>query len=181
MIKATIPSSLGGIEFDCTVSRTKTLEAEVPQYPVESGFDVSDGIFYSPVTLEVVATVTETPVTWRNKHSGQNRIKRICDQLEELFFSRKLVTFITPDKVYTNMAIVSMSTPTEAQSNLVDISFSLRQITVTSASTVNVSSDYSQSGDSKEDAGTTDTSSEKSESKKGSILSKLYSWQVKEV
>lgn len=175
MIKTTIPSSLGGIEFDCTVSRTKTLEAETPEYPVENGFDVSDGIFYSPIQLEVVATISETPVTWKNRHYGQNRIKKVCDQLEELFFSRKLVTFVTPQKVYTNMAIVSLSIP-EEYANSVDVTLSLKKISVTSASTVKVSGTYDQSGDSKADYGTTDTKTEESTKKSGSILSKLLSW-----
>lgn len=175
MMKATIPSSLGGIEFDCTVSRTKTLEAETPEYPVESGFDVSDGIFYSPIQLEVTATITETPVTWKNRHYGQNRIKKVCDQLEELFFSRKLVTFVTPKKVYTNMAIVSLSIP-EEYANTVDISISLKKISVTSAATVKVAETYEQGGDSKADYGTTDTTTEDSTKKSGSILSKLLGW-----
>ena len=176
MIKASAPSSLGGIEFDCTVSRTKNLEAEVPQYPVESGYDVSDGIFYSPVALEVVATISETPVTWKNKHFGQNRIKRVCEELEEMFFSRKLVTFVTPDKVYKNMAITALSIPREEYANSVDVTFSLLQVTVTSASTVKVSSGYDQSGDSNADAGTTETKNEESSAKSGSILSKLFGW-----
>ena len=63
MSKARIPASLGGIEFDCTISRERSYEADIPEYPVEDGYYVSDSIHKKPLTFELVVFVTNMPVT----------------------------------------------------------------------------------------------------------------------
>lgn len=128
MSKAKIPASLGGIEFDCTISRERTYEADVPEYPVEGGFTVSDAILKKPLGLEVVVFVTNMPVTWAKIHAGSNRVKTVSDALVNLYLSGKPVSFVTPDKVYENMAITKLSLPEEDYANAIEIALSLKQV-----------------------------------------------------
>lgn len=175
MSKARVPASLGGIEFDCTVSRERTYEADVPEYPVEGGFKVSDAILKKPLGLELVVFVSNMPVTWMKIHSGKNRVKTVSDALVNLYLAGNPVTLVTPDKVYENMAITKLSLPEDDFANAIEITLSLKQVTVTSANTIVVSS-YNYSGSSSDNAGSTSTSEEESTPKKKSILSSLLGW-----
>lgn len=175
MSKATIPASLGGIEFDCIISRERSYEADVPEYPVEDGYYVSDSILRKPMTIDITAFVTNMPVTWLKRHSGNNRVKSVTDSLIELYLSGELVKFVTPDKVYENMAITKLSVPEEDYLNAVEISISLKEVTITTADTMVVSS-YDYSGTSSDSAGSTGTTEEESTTKKQSILSSILGW-----
>lgn len=173
MSKAKIPASLGGIEFDCLISREQSYSADAPEYPVEDGFYVSDSILLKPLTIEVTAFITNTPVTWAARHSGSNRVKTVSDALIELYKSKSLVSFVTPDKVYSNMAITQLSLPEDDYLNAIEVSISLKQISVTTAQTAVVSS-YNYSGTSNDNAGSTATTEESSSSRKSSILHSVF-------
>lgn len=88
MARAKQPVSINGIEFDALIDESRTLEATVPEYSVESGFSVSDAIILSPEKLDMTLFVTNTPVTWYNRHGGsQNRVDSVVKQLEELYYA----------------------------------------------------------------------------------------------
>lgn len=175
MSKAKIPASLGGIEFDCTIKRERSYEADVPEYPVEGGYYVSDSILKKPLTFEVTAFISNMPVTWRDRHAGNNRVKAVTDALIELYLSGQLVRFVTPDKVYENMAITKLSLPEEEYLNAIEVGISLKQVSVTSAQVIVVSS-YNYSGSSSTNVGSSATTEEGSTTKKKSILSSLFGW-----
>lgn len=175
MSRATIPASLGGVEFDCTISRERNYEADVPEYPVEDGYYVSDSILKKPLTIDVTAFITNMPVTWAKRHSGSNRVKTVTDALLQIYLSGTLVSFVTPDKVYENMAITKLGIPEEDYLNAAEISISLKEVTVTSANVMVVSS-YDYSGSSSDSAGSTGTTEEESGTKRQSILSSLLGW-----
>lgn len=175
MSKATVPASLGGVEFDCTISRERSYEADVPEYPVEDGYYVSDSILKKPLVIEVTAFITNMPVTWAKRHSGNNRVKTVIDELLNIYLSGTLVRFVTPDKVYENMAITKLGIPEDEFLNAVEITISLKEVTVTTANVMVVSS-YDYSGSSADSAGSTATTDEDSGEKRQSILSTLLGW-----
>ena len=175
MSKATVPASLGGVEFDCTISRERSYEADVPEYPVEDGYYVSDSILKKPLVIEVTAFITNMPVTWAKRHSGNNRVKTVIDELLNIYLSGTLVRFVTPDKVYENMAITKLGIPEDEFLNAVEITTSLKEVTVTTANVMVVSS-YDYSGSSADSAGSTATTDEDSGEKRQSILSTLLGW-----
>ena len=51
-MKATKPATLGTLEFDAIISRTESMESEIPSYATEDGYSASDNICLKPVTLE---------------------------------------------------------------------------------------------------------------------------------
>ena len=50
-MKATKPATLGTLEFDAIISRTESMESEIPSYATEDGYSASDNICLKPVTL----------------------------------------------------------------------------------------------------------------------------------
>ena len=160
MARAKQPVSINGIEFDALIEETQTLEATVPQYSVESGFSVSDAIILNPEKLEMILYVTNTPVTWYNRHgASQSRVNSIVKQLEELYYTASPVTIVTSDRTYTNMAIESLSiTKTFETGYAREIPISFQKIRITSATTTTIPDSYGKSGATEAPAGTASTS-----------------------
>ena len=110
MAKAKKPVTINGIPFDALIDEERTYEAESPDYPVESGFVVHDTIILKPLMLSMTLYVTDTPVTWKNRgHGGRGWADSIIQRLENLYFSRQIVTVVTSEKTYKSMAIQSIS------------------------------------------------------------------------
>ena len=148
-MKPTQPTSINGLEFDALISIDKNLEATVPQYSVEDGFSVSDAIIISPVNISMVLYVTNTPVTWASRHGvDQTRVNTVCKRLEEIFMSHDTVMVVTPDEVFTNMAITSLTLSKNAETGnyASEIPISLVKVYVTKARTTTIPDSYGKTG-----------------------------------
>ena len=161
MARAKQPVSINGIEFDALIDESRTLEATVPEYSVESGFSVSDAIILSPEKLDMTLFVTNTPVTWYNRHGrSQNRVDSVVKQLEELYYAGEPVTIVTSDATYSNMAIESITFSKSTEVGYArEIPISFKKIRVTSAKTTTIPDSYGKSGATGASAGTASTSS----------------------
>ena len=150
------PCSVNGIEFDALISEGKSHSAEVPEYAVESGFSVSDNISIKPMVIEITANLTNTPVTW-DSH-GNGRVETIVAQLENLYFSRQLVTVMTSTDTYRNMAITSLAVPKDTENKTSrDIRITLKEVTIVSAQSTTIPASYTRGGDTGANAGTSGT------------------------
>lgn len=160
MAKAKQPVSINGLEFDALISEDRGFEATVPEYAVESGFSVSDAIIIGAETLSMTLFVTNTPVTWYRRHgTDQDRVDRVCKQLEELFYNAEPVTVVTSDRTYTSMAIESLTISKSVDVGYArEIPISFRKIRVTQAVTTTIPDSYGKSGATGAPAGTANTS-----------------------
>ncbi|MCD8201905.1 MAG: hypothetical protein LUD47_07565 [Clostridia bacterium] len=153
---AKVPSKLGDLQFECVVSRSVEYSATVPQYPVESGSYTADTILREPLELSLEVFVSEMIVSHRTEISGLDRVIDFKDKLLDMFYSGELYTLTTPDSIYENMAITSLSFPEQDYSNAMQISISLKQVTLTTPITV-CAATYDYSGETQYPTGTTST------------------------
>lgn len=160
MGKATQPVSINGLEFDALIDESRTLEATVPEYSVESGFSVSDSVILSPEKLSMTLFVTNTPVTWYRRHGASpTRVDSVVKQLEELYFAKEPVTIVTSDATYTSMAIESLTISKSLETGYArQIPISFKKIRVTTAKTTTIPDSYGKSGKTAASAGTASTS-----------------------
>lgn len=160
MARAKQPVSIDGIEFDALIDQSIDYSAEVPEYPTEEGFSVSDTIVLKPETISMTLFVTDTPVTWKQRFgSGSGRVENVVKRLEELYFSKKVITIVTSDAVYDNMAITSISIAKSASAGYArEIPISFKKIVVTESSTVTIPASYGKSGTTGASAGSASTS-----------------------
>lgn len=194
MARARRPVSINGIEFDALISEDMGFEATVPEYAVESGFTVSDAIILNAEKLDMVLYVTNTPVTWYNRHgSDQERVDRVCNQLKQLYFSASPVTIVTSDNTYTNMAITTLNIKKSLEIGYArEIPISFTKIRTTSATTTTIPDSYGKSGETGAQAGTANTSVESldgdyskystlmvEEQKQQSIIDRLFNGEDK--
>ncbi len=173
MGKPVAPTSLGNIEFDAVISFTETLASDIPDYPVEKGAYVSDSILKKPVEVELVALITNMPVTWRDRHPTSNRVETVKQQLREMYLSGELFTLTRPDKIYKNMGITNLTIPKDSKLNAIEVTMNLKQVTITSVKTVDISYMY---GGNTGSSGSLSTIVEQVTQKAGSILSKVFGW-----
>ena len=165
MARATQPVSIECddfiIEFDALMEESKTLETEVPQYPTEEGFVISDSIILQPITLSMTLYVTNTPVTWKGIHTpSPTRVQDVLSEIEELYYTKTPVTVTTSEESFFNMAITSIEFTKNLENGTSrEIPISFQEIRVTQAQTTTIPESYGKSGKTGKNAGTAKTKS----------------------
>lgn len=170
MPKATQPVSINGIEFDALISQEQTLTATAPEYTVEDGFPVSDNVSLDSEPLNMVLYLTNTPVTWYNRHgSSPSRVAQVEKQLKELYFAKEPVTVVTSDDVFTDMVITSVGFKKSRETGFDrEIPIAFKKVRVTKARTATIPESYGRGGATGASAGTANTSAGSSGSGSGS-------------
>ena len=170
MPRATQPVSINGIEFDALISQEQTLTAKAPEYTVEDGFPVSDNVSLDSEPLNMVLYLTNTPVTWYNRHgSSPSRVAQVEKQLKELYFAKDPVTVVTSDDVFTDMVITSVGFKKSRETGFDrEIPIAFKKVRVTKARTATIPESYGRGGATGASAGTANTSAGSSGSGSGS-------------
>lgn len=151
------PAKLGSISFDALISFDRTLEADIPDYPVELGYSVQDTIILKPVYINVTAYLTNTPVTFGGRAS-KSRVEQIAQALTSLYERKQLTTFTCSKGVYRSMGIESLSLPYDSETKgAMEVSFKLKQVRTTSSTTVAIPGSYGKGGATGANAGTAST------------------------
>lgn len=154
------PVAINGLEFDALIGEDKTLSADVPSYSVESGYEVSDNISIKPKEITLTLYVTNTPVTWQQRHGTYpGRVAEVVYELERIFWSRELVTVTTATDIYSNMAITQLKVPKDTTNySSREIQVSLKEVNTVSAALTSIPSYYGRGGKTKENSGTANVS-----------------------
>lgn len=149
------PVSINGVEFDALIEGGEEYTANVPSYPVDNGYSVSDNAALDPLKLHMTLYLTPTPVTWLGRHEADiNRVNRVCDDLIRVFEERMPIPVYTQEKTYENMVISQIAikkSPDEGYSREIEVI--LVQVVITTAETEVVPAEYARSGKSGANAG----------------------------
>ena len=153
------PVSVAGIEFDALIDSEETYEADVPEYPTEKGFSVSDNVSVSAMQLSMTLYLTATPITWRASHgTGEDRLQSIPNKLLSVYREREPITVVTQDKTYTDMVIKSISVSQSADNGVArEIPVTFQQVDVTTSQKVDIPASLPHSGTTQTNAGTAST------------------------
>ncbi len=159
MARAKQPVSVADIEFDALIDSEEGYEADVPEYPTEKGFSVSDTIVLKADTLNMTLYVTDTPVTWRERTgSGPGKTEGVVRRLKDLYFAKKVLEVTTTDCVYSNMVITSMNIKKSVEVGYArEIPISFKKIEVTETATAEIPASYGKSGKTAKAAGKAST------------------------
>lgn len=159
MARAKQPVSVDDIEFDALIDSEEGYEADVPEYPTEKGFSVSDTIVLKADTLNMTLYVTDTPVTWRERTgSGPGKTEGVVRRLKDLYFAKKILEVTTTDCVYSNMVITSMNIKKSVEVGYArEIPISFKKIEVTETATAEIPASYGKSGKTAKAAGKAST------------------------
>lgn len=104
---------IDGYPIDAALSQEPTFDADVTEYPVEKGADVTDHVQARPVILAVEGIVSDTPIgavaDLRPPGSTPSFDTRV--RLFEIWNRREPVTVETETATYDNMVMQSFSVP----------------------------------------------------------------------
>lgn len=159
MARAKQPVSVADIEFDALIYSEEGYEADVPEYPTEKGFSVSDTIVLKADTLNMTLYVTDTPVTWRERTgSGPGKTEGVVRRLKDLYFAKKVLEVTTTDCVYSNMVITSMNIKKSVEVGYArEIPIAFKKIEMTETATAEIPASYGKSGKTAKAAGKAST------------------------
>lgn len=150
------PVSVAGIEFPAMLDETQTFTSDIPEYPVETGFVISDNITLQPMELPLTLLLSDTPLTWRGRVRSMSEAESM---LKELYFSKTPFTVVTPSGTFESMGITSMQIKRSSENGYnKEVSLSLKQINVTATKTTTIPDSYGKSGATGANAGTASTS-----------------------
>lgn len=150
------PVSVAGIEFPAMLDETQTFTSDIPEYPVETGFVISDNVTLQPMELPLTLLLSDTPLTWRDRVRSMSEAESM---LKELYFSRTPFTVVTPSGTFESMGITSMQIKRSSENGYnKEVSLSLKQINVTATKTTTIPDSYGKSGATGANAGTASTS-----------------------
>lgn len=121
------PAMIGTLQLDAAISEGATFAAQVTDHPVEVGSNVVDHIRPQPIEVRIDGIVTDTPATVSQARrasdaTGQGdgevaaypgRAQAALTFLIDLRDNPRLVTVSTTRWVYEEMALVSLTVPTD--------------------------------------------------------------------
>lgn len=150
------PVSVAGIEFAALLNETQTYSADIPSYPVETGFSVSDNIALQPMELPLTLLISDTPLTWRGRARSVSETEAM---LKELYFKKTTFTVVTPSGTFSNMGITSMQIKKSQDLGFdKEVSLNLQEVQTTETKTTTIPDSYGKSGATGANAGTASTS-----------------------
>ena len=151
----TQPVSVAGIEFAALLNETQTYTADIPEYPIETGYTVSDSIILKPAELPLTLLITDTPLTWRGRGPSLSPTE---GTLKELYFQKSTFTVITPSGTFNNMGITSMQIKRSTELGFdKEVSLNLKEVPTTETKTAAIPASYGKSGATGANAGTAST------------------------
>lgn len=175
MARAKQPVSIGGVEFDALIKSEVTYQADVPQYPIETGFTISDSVIVKQTELSMTLFLTDTPVTWLNRHRYVGRSSQALSHLKNVFVSRQTVNVSTSERNYSDMAIESYSVEKSLENGYAyEIPIKMVQVNRTQTRTTTIPDSYGKSGTTGVATGPANTTTESkdvgTQQEEGSIL-----------
>lgn len=132
---------IGDLTLDATISESHEMTAEVTDFPVEEGSDISDNRRIAPRVVTLDAVISSAPTSFA-QIAGPLAPMSVPDgfkALEELFASDDLVTLVTKLRTYENMLITRLTVPRSNENGeAVFFSIELKQIQLVSTQRVQV-------------------------------------------
>lgn len=105
--------SIDDFQVDATTNEDHDQEADVTQYPIESGSDVVDNVHVKSATLMLQCIVSDTPLAPFNDIRPIDSIPShdAHTKMRALIKARQPITVVTERQVYTNMFVSKVSEP----------------------------------------------------------------------
>jgi hypothetical protein len=144
------------IPFNALMDMSQNFTAEVPSYPTEQGFKISDSIICNPLEMDMTLFTSDMPITFTG--SDVLTVDEVVSSLKSVYFSQEPVTLQTPEGIYENMAITSFTIiKTPDLGNAKEIPISFRQIKIVDTKTTYIPESYGRSGETTANTGNSQT------------------------
>ncbi len=179
--------NIGGISVDATISDDVSYRADITEYPVEEGSEISDNIILKPYRLIMRGLISDNPLFLANTHENihyndysNSRVKNAYETLLDLFFTKEPFDVVTGLDIYQNVFFVAFDINRDADTGeALSFSAKFKQISFATPSIIPIprekvkpkKKDFAQSDINK---GAEQVSDAETKRKSVSILYKLF-------
>ena len=164
-------NEIGSLRIDATIEEVHERNAEITDHAVEGGSFIQDHIVNAPKRLTMQCMITDNPL---GRDAGQFS-QDAFELLDRIFDARQLITIVSGFKVYSNMAIETLSMP-KLREGALRFTVTLKQITLTNLQFITVTRLAQPRRDApKQDAGKKPTKPVEPESKKAEEITQQRS------
>jgi hypothetical protein len=154
MAKVKSKVSINGTKFDAVLDDSYGMTNDIPEYPVETGFSISDSIIHKPRTLNLTVFASDV----KGGAGGMGRSEAIS-KLESLYFLNDTVSVVTIFGSFPTMGIASIEVSRSSDTAFtVQAALSLIEVRKVGSKTTTIPDSYGKSGTSGTNAGTASTS-----------------------
>lgn len=134
---------LAGKPFTAVRSVNLTREAETPKHTLESGADISDHVLLRPAVFELeleLFNIEEEENRNEDRRSTDPRATTPHDYgtLQDLYEARTPITFVSPQGVWENMIIATLSDKFGQSTNTTRATVVLHQVLIVESQTVSL-------------------------------------------
>jgi hypothetical protein len=180
---------IGELQLDVTVSEQHEYENEVSIFPIEEGADIADHIKLMPESITLDGFVTNSPISVLFEDGvelAQDVLLKISGrQIQGNDTTPQIVDIITGLRVYTGMAMTSLTIPRNARTGQA-MNFTARFIKIVTVKSETVAipdpqPEFKDKTQSKNDKGKTTPAESKEPTKKRTSLAKNGYYTAKRV
>lgn len=117
--------------IDCSLRENHSFDADVTDFPVESGANVTDNIRPLPIVIEIEGLISNTPIgLMRGERVDVTKtpVRSCYDLFQAIREERKPVTIRTSMGTYENMAMKSLSIPRGEHEDAMKFNATFQQI-----------------------------------------------------
>ena len=127
------------INVDAMIQEKHSFQAQVTEYPVEDGTDISDHVVIKPVQLSVEGIVSNSPIYLGIDFLITNRVMTAHDTFAAAQRVAAFMSIVTGIHVYKNMIIEDYTVVREAKNGqALEFTMSLKQVSVMQTQTVEI-------------------------------------------
>ena len=141
------PITIDNIEVDVIMEDSISYESEVTEFPVETGFTISDHVINKQPEIKLDCIFTPTPVTWYELHKDKaaTRLEDVRRELERIRNEKEPITVTTPDRIYENVVLVKIPITRTIKDGLtLRMTLEFKQIAIVSSNTAEVPAEYAE-------------------------------------
>ena len=109
---------IGGLILDLTLTEELGFEADVSQYPVESGVTISDHVTQGAETLRISGTIpTQDVLAYEADQEGVAKVVDVAEQLRKMHADRGVIEVSTGQLLYKDFAFTRMTATRSADAD----------------------------------------------------------------
>lgn len=139
------PAKVDTIKIDLLEETELEYSSEVTEFPVETGFTISDHIINKQPVLRLDVMFTPTPVTWKLDGDPSTHLSDIVSELERIRDQREPINVRTHKRFYENMVLVNIPIKRRIRDGIsLRMRLEFKKIAIVTTNTAEVPKEYAE-------------------------------------
>lgn len=139
------PAEVDTIKIDLLEETELEYSSDVTEFPVETGFTISDHIINKQPVLRLDVMFTPTPVTWELDGDPSTHLSDVVRELERIRDQREPISVRTHKRFYENMVLVNIPIKRRIRDGIsLRMRLEFKKIAIVTTNTAEVPKEYAE-------------------------------------